>query len=120
TDGQWILDMEVFRSGLRPAISTGLSVTRVGSRGHNPRQKAQNQAVMQALTAYAQALEFSHFGTELSSSAQVDLIRGEKLRQLLSQIPGETYGPLAQQLMLEAALDDTIISRLEPGLVKRV
>lgn len=105
TDGQWILDMDVFREGLRPAISTGLSVTRVGGRGHNERQKSQAGQVLKALAAYNQAQEFAHFGSELGENAQHDLLLGNQLHQLLVQVPGETYSVIAQQLMLDIVLD---------------
>lgn len=105
TDGQWILDMDVFRKGLRPAINTGLSVTRVGGRGHNDRQKDQAGKILKALAAYSQAEEFAHFGSELGGNAQKDILLGEQLQQLLVQIPGETYTLMAQQLMLDIVLD---------------
>ncbi len=105
TDGQWILDMDVFREGLRPAINVGLSVTRVGGRGHNDRQKEQNQKVMQALGTYSQARQFSQFGTELALSTQKDIIRGRHFHSLFTQAPGETYKLLAQQLMLDILLE---------------
>lgn len=105
TDGQWILDMNVFREGLRPAINTGLSVTRVGGRGHNNRQKEQNQKTMQALAAYAQARQFAQFGTELALSTQKDIIRGRYFYDLFTQAPGESYSLMAQQLMLDILLE---------------
>jgi F-type H+-transporting ATPase subunit alpha len=105
TDGQWILDMNVFREGLRPAVNVGLSVTRVGGRGHNQRQKEQNQKTMQALSAYAQARQFAQFGTELALSTQKDMIRGRHFHELFTQAPGEAYKLLAQQLMLDILLE---------------
>lgn len=120
TDGQWILDMAVFRTGLRPAISVGLSVTRVGGVGQNARQKAQNAQVFKTLTAYNQAKEFSQFGSEISSSTQKILIKGKLLHQLFTQIPGETYNVVAQQLMIDALLADDIPLSLDVAILKRL
>jgi F-type H+-transporting ATPase subunit alpha len=106
TDGQWILDMEVFRKGLRPAVNVGLSVTRVGARGHNDRQKKQNASVFKAFTAFSQAQEFSRFGTELALQAQKDITLGNQLHALMTQMPGETYSLVAQQLMIDTAMND--------------
>ncbi len=105
TDGQWILDMEIFRKGLRPAVNVGLSVTRVGARGHNNRQKKQNADVFKALTSFSRAQEFSRFGTELALQAQKDITLGNQLHALMTQIPGETYSLVAQQLMIDTVLD---------------
>lgn len=105
TDGQWILDMDLFREGQRPAVNTGLSVSRVGGRGHNARQKKQNASTMKALASYGQAQEFAHFGSELALGAKKDLELGKHLRQLLTQVPGENYSLRAQQMMLEIILN---------------
>ena len=119
TDGQWVLDMKVFREGIRPSVNTGLSVTRVGGRGHNERQKDQLSTVFQALIAYNRAKEYSHFGTELSTSAKKDILRGEKLRKLMVQIPGENYTVMAQQMMLDILLDDKYLEGVDVSLLKR-
>lgn len=119
TDGQWILDNDLFREGVRPAIHPGLSVTRVGGRGHNEKQKQQNGQALKALNAYQKAKEFSHFGTELSANTQTDLIRGEKIRQLLSQVPGETYSVMAQQMLLDVLLEPTLASGMDVGILKK-
>lgn len=104
TDGQWVLDMNVFRSGMKPAINIGLSVTRVGGRGHSERQKQLNGRVFKALADYRQAKEFAQFGSELALTAKKELVVGQRIIELLSQVPGETYSLMAQQLMLETLL----------------
>lgn len=104
TDGQWILDMNIFRDTMRPAVSTGLSVTRVGGRGLNDRQKVDAKLMTTALNSYAQALEFSRFGSEVASAAAHDLSRGKQLYKLLSQAIGETFSLMAQQLLLDILL----------------
>lgn len=105
TDGQWILDMDIFRDGLRPALNSGLSVTRIGGVGHNDRQKKIASTTMKSMAAYRQALEYSRFGSELALQAKKDLALGQTVNQLLIQAPGETFTLMAQQMMFDIILN---------------
>ncbi len=105
TDGQWILDMNLFRDGNRPAVSPGLSVSRVGGRGQNKRQKQLTAQTLKALAAYRQAQEFSHFGSELALESKKDLELGKRIHEVLNQAPGEKFSLLSQQMMLDIALN---------------
>jgi F-type H+-transporting ATPase subunit alpha len=105
TDGQWILDMETFQKGIRPAINAGLSVTRAGGLGHNKRQKDQLVKTMKILADYRAAEEYSRFGSELSDDAKHTLATGKRIFKLLTQAPGETFSLLSQQLMFEITLN---------------
>jgi len=109
TDGQWILDMATFRSGVRPAINLGLSVTRVGGMTHNKRQKELAAQALKVLADYRQAEEFSHFGSELALQTKKALQTGRQILDILTQSPTETYTLLAQQLML-----DVVVSAEKP------
>jgi len=111
TDGQWILDMQTFRNGIRPAISMGLSVTRAGGVGHNKRQKDLAAKTLKILADYRSAEEFSHFGSELGPEAKHALVVGEHIFEILTQSPSDTFSLYAQQLMLD------IVLHLEDGLV---
>lgn len=105
TDGQWILDMETFRSGIRPAVSMGLSVTRAGGVGHNKRQKDLAAKTLKTLADYRQAEEFSHFGSELAVEAKRALFTGKRIFELLTQSPNDTFSLMAQQLMFDLTLN---------------
>lgn len=118
TDGQWILDMDTFRSGVRPALSIGLSVTRAGGAGHNKRQKELATRALKLLADYRQAEEFSHFGTELAADAKHALATGNRLNKILTQSPGETFSLLSQQLMFDIALNLEDGVELNVGLLK--
>ncbi|HEY1645287.1 MAG TPA: sodium-transporting two-sector ATPase [Candidatus Saccharimonadales bacterium] len=109
TDGQWILDMDVFRSGVRPALNFGLSVTRAGGVGHSARQKAQAAKALKILADYRQAQEFSHFGSELGEEFKWALTIGKLIFEILTQPPGVSYSLTDQQLLLD------IIINLENG-----
>jgi F-type H+-transporting ATPase subunit alpha len=105
TDGQWILDMDIFRNGIRPAINIGLSVTRAGGIGHNKRQKALAAQTLKILADYRQAEEFSHFGSELALEAKKALDTGNRIFELVTQAPGDTFSLMAQQLMFDIVLN---------------
>ena len=105
TDGQWILDMDIFRSGIRPALSMSLSVTRAGGIGHNKRQKSLAAQTLKMLADYRQAEEFSHFGSELVAESKRALATGKRVLQVLTQTPSETFSLIAQQLMLDMILN---------------
>ena len=105
TDGQWILDMDIFRDGVRPALSMGLSVTRIGGVGHNKRQKTLAAQTLKVLADYRQAEEFSHFGTDLAADAKHALATGKNVFALITQQPGETYSLLEQQLMMDIVIN---------------
>jgi F-type H+-transporting ATPase subunit alpha len=104
TDGQWILDMKVFRDTMRPAVSVGLSVSRVGGVGQNQRQKELTAEALKLLADYSEAEEYAHFGSELALQAQTSLARGKMLFQLMNQQIDEHYSVLAQTLALDIVL----------------
>ena len=118
TDGQWILDMETFRSGIRPAVSMGLSVTRAGGVGHNKRQKELAAKTLKILADYRQAEEFSHFGAELAADAKQALVTGKRIFEILTQSPGITYSLISQQLLFDIVLNLEAGQQLDVNALK--
>jgi F-type H+-transporting ATPase subunit alpha len=104
TDGQIILDLNVFRRGIRPAVNAGLSVSRVGGQAQTVRQKRLSGTLFKLLSKYKQAEEFSHFGSSLSKDAQIDLTLGKQVYAALQQPPEALSTLVEQQLILETIL----------------
>ncbi len=85
TDGQIFLETELFYNGIRPAVNVGLSVSRVGSAAQTKAMKAVAGKIKLELAQYREMLAFSQFSSDLDSSTQALLSRGEKLREVLKQ-----------------------------------
>src|SRR5690606_6045041 len=97
TDGQIIFDLGLFREGVRPAVNAGLSVSRVGGQAQTTRQKQLSSSLFKAIAKYKQAEEFSHFSSQLSKEATIDLTLGKYLYEVLQQPPDTLYSLTEQQ-----------------------
>lgn len=91
TDGQIYLDGEAFRSGIRPAVNTGLSVSRVGRAAQTPAMRKVSSTLRIDLAQYREMSVFARFGAELDSSTKKLLDRGEKLTRLFIQKNARPY-----------------------------
>ena len=91
TDGQIFLETELFYQGVRPAVNTGLSVSRVGSSAQTSAMKSVAGPVKLELAQYREMAAFAQFGSDLDASTQKLLNRGARLTELMKQAQ---YSPL--------------------------
>jgi len=91
TDGQIFLETELFYQGIRPAVNTGLSVSRVGSSAQTNSMKSVAGPVKLELAQYREMAAFAQFGSDLDASTQALLNRGARLTELMKQ---PQYSPL--------------------------
>ena len=99
TDGQIFLETDLFNAGQRPAINTGLSVSRVGSAAQKRAMSKVAGGLKSDLSQYRELAAFAQFGSDLDASTQRQLSRGERLMELLKQ-PQYNPLPLDHQVML--------------------
>ena len=92
TDGQIFLETELFYQGVRPAVNTGLSVSRVGSSAQTNAMKSVAGKVKLELAQYREMAAFAQFGSDLDASTQALLNRGARLTELMKQ---PKYSPLS-------------------------
>jgi F-type H+/Na+-transporting ATPase subunit alpha len=91
TDGQIFLETELFYQGVRPAVNTGLSVSRVGSSAQTSAMKSVAGKVKLELAQYREMAAFAQFGSDLDAATQQLLNRGARLTELMKQ---NQYSPL--------------------------
>jgi len=91
TDGQIFLETELFFQGIRPAVNTGLSVSRVGSSAQTKAMSSVAGPVKLSLAQYREMAAFAQFGSDLDASTQRLLNRGARLTELMKQ---PQYSPL--------------------------
>jgi F-type H+/Na+-transporting ATPase subunit alpha len=94
TDGQIYLETDLFYQGIRPAISVGLSVSRVGSAAQIKAMKQVAGKIKGDLAQYRELAAFAQFGSDLDAKTKATLDRGARIVELFKQ---SQYSPLAVQ-----------------------
>ena len=99
TDGQIMLDTDSFYSGIRPAISVGLSVSRVGGSAQIKAMKQVAGTMRLDLAQYRELAAFAQFGSDLDKATKAQLDRGSRMVETLKQAQ---YSPLsvAEQVLV--------------------
>ena len=118
TDGQIFLETELFYQGIRPAVNTGLSVSRVGSSAQTKAMKSVAGSIKLELAQYREMAAFAQFGSDLDASTQALLNRGARLTELLKQ---PQYSPLttAEQVIVIYAGTKGFLDKIAVGNVNR-
>ena len=94
TDGQIMLETEMFYSGVRPAINVGLSVSRVGGSAQIKAMKQVAGKMRLDLAQYRELAAFAQFGSDLDAATKAQLDRGARMVETLKQAQ---YAPLLVQ-----------------------
>ncbi|WP_372893242.1 F0F1 ATP synthase subunit alpha [Rhodosalinus sp.] len=127
TDGQIFLETDLFYQGVRPAVNTGLSVSRVGSSAQTAAMKSVAGSLKLELAQYREMAAFAQFGSDLDAATQRLLNRGARLTELLKQ---QQYSPLTNAEIVAVIFAGTNgyldelkvsdVSRFEQGLLKHL
>jgi F-type H+-transporting ATPase subunit alpha len=127
TDGQIFLETELFYQGIRPAVNTGLSVSRVGSSAQTKAMSSVAGPVKLSLAQYREMAAFAQFGSDLDVSTQQLLARGARLTELMKQ---PQYNPLTNAEIVCVIfagtngyldkVDVKQVGRYEAGLLKHL
>ncbi|KHQ52774.1 MULTISPECIES: F0F1 ATP synthase subunit alpha [Mameliella] len=127
TDGQIFLETELFYQGIRPAVNTGLSVSRVGSSAQTNSMKSVAGPIKLSLAQYREMAAFAQFGSDLDAATQQLLNRGSRLTELMKQ---PQYSPLTNAEIVVVICAGTLgyldkvkvsdVGRFEKGLLAHV
>lgn len=127
TDGQIFLQTELFNEGIRPAVDSGLSVSRVGSAAQVKAMKKVSGSLKLELAQYRELQAFAKFGSDLDPSTKATLDHGAKLTELLKQNQYDPMSVADQVLSLFAAkfgylksVDVENVHRYETEMLKMI
>ncbi len=116
TDGQIFLETDLFYQGIRPAISVGLSVSRVGSAAQTKAIKKVSGTTKLDLAQFRELQAFAQFGSDLDSATKAKLDRGARIVELFKQ---QQYQPKSLAVMVislyamqKGNLDDVPVNRI--------
>ncbi len=85
TDGQIFMETDLFYQGIRPAISAGLSVSRVGGAAQTKAVKSVSGHLKLGLSQFRELASFAQFGSDLDEATKSQIDRGQRLTELLKQ-----------------------------------
>jgi F-type H+-transporting ATPase subunit alpha len=110
TDGQIVLDTDLFNRGTKPAVDVGRSVSRVGGAAQTEIMRTVVEDLRLELSQFAEVAHFARFGTEIDEATQRQIERGRRLQAILTQ-PAHRPLPLASQIAIlfaatEGYIDD--------------
>jgi F-type H+/Na+-transporting ATPase subunit alpha len=116
TDGQIYLEADLFNAGIRPAINTGISVSRVGGDAQRKAMKSVSGRLRLDMAQYRDLAAFAQFGSDLDRVTQAQLDRGMRLTEVLKQPQYEPVSLTDQVMVIYAGtrghLDDVPVERV--------
>jgi F-type H+-transporting ATPase subunit alpha len=118
TDGQIYLQDDLFKSGVRPAVDVGISVSRVGSAAQTKAMKSVAGTLKLDLAQFRDLEAFATFGSELDAVSKAQLDRGYRLVELLKQ-PLNSPMPVEEQVISIYAGTEGVLDDLPVDEVKR-
>ncbi len=117
TDGQIYLETDLFYQGIRPAISVGLSVSRVGSAAQIKAMKQVAGKIKLDLAQFRELAAFAQFGSDLDAKTQAQLERGKRIVELFKQNQYNPFPVEVQSAILWAmqnnVLDDVPVEKVK-------
>ncbi len=124
TDGQIYLETDLFYQGIRPAVSVGLSVSRVGSAAQIKAMKQVAGRIKGDLAQFRELAAFAQFGSDLDSKTQALLERGKRIVELFKQ---NQYSPMPVEVQVVALwasqngfVDDVPVEKIKDFQAKLV
>ena len=122
TDGQIYLETDLFYQGIRPAVSVGLSVSRVGSAAQIKAVKQVAGKIKGDLAQFRELAAFAQFGSDLDAKTKSILDRGARIVELFKQVQ---YNPLATEIMVTTLwsmqngfMDDVAVDKIKDFQLK--
>jgi len=118
TDGQIVLESDLFNAGIRPAVNVGLSVSRVGGTAQTKAMKQVAGKLKLDLAQYNALAAFSQFESELDDETKKLLNRGAKVTQVLKQKKNEPLS-LGEEVAIMWAATNGYLDSLTPGDIEK-
>jgi F-type H+-transporting ATPase subunit alpha len=117
TDGQIFLETDLFYQGIRPAISAGLSVSRVGGAAQTKAVKSVSGNLKLGLSQFRELASFAQFGSDLDEDTKAQIDRGQRLTELLKQHQYQPMGVWEQVASIYAVtnglFDEVAVAKIK-------